>query len=545
MAFDRPIEADRVEDLGLFSSFIRAPLVGTILWLLGGDEAKKEQDEEDRERRASMNADDVRETDASAAGNGKNEDGIDVDQGKGDCQTTDDPSTIEPWPRISSAVDSDEDFANFPNYEKFVTSDISSPHVSQQVLRTDSSSSGPASRVVDELVAVMDASSLDERGGMKKRGPKRSSSRSDLAALDTCDASESEFTSSKPLSSRGSTQNLSRSNRSISSMNKKKMSWSDETGAQPLVEYFDERMHECRYKRSNCWKPSRSCSFDSQDKMLPLSRGGRSKVRVIKSALKRSGSYSPPMMMHVAPSLSMDSEVSSQHSSTTGMKSFRSISVVGSTSSDSTSSDSWENRHVPSSLQVGSERTSGGLIIPTGGPGVFPGYQLTLGTNAKPEGSSQEEETKLNLPSPENPASTTTMPHPQNRHSKPHHFLPHHSNGYISPQYGFYVNITPPTPEMFYPRPPPGPTFDKYNNKNVGQSYQQFTNQRNRPSPIPEVTTVTSPTNENNPPSQPLFQDKSPAPRRREKLKPAFTKNKMGMFWSENPHQVWPTVPFG
>ena len=45
MAFDRPIEADRVEDLGLFASFLRAPVVGTILWLLGGEEAKKAEDE--------------------------------------------------------------------------------------------------------------------------------------------------------------------------------------------------------------------------------------------------------------------------------------------------------------------------------------------------------------------------------------------------------------------------------------------------------------------------------------------------------------------
>ena len=36
MAFDRPIEADRVDNLGFLSSFVRAPLVAPILWAIGG-----------------------------------------------------------------------------------------------------------------------------------------------------------------------------------------------------------------------------------------------------------------------------------------------------------------------------------------------------------------------------------------------------------------------------------------------------------------------------------------------------------------------------
>ena len=44
MAFDRPLEADSVDDLGLFSSFLRAPVIGTICWLLGGEDAKKQAD---------------------------------------------------------------------------------------------------------------------------------------------------------------------------------------------------------------------------------------------------------------------------------------------------------------------------------------------------------------------------------------------------------------------------------------------------------------------------------------------------------------------
>lgn len=35
MAFDRPIEADRVDDLGLLSTFVRAPILGPVMWILG------------------------------------------------------------------------------------------------------------------------------------------------------------------------------------------------------------------------------------------------------------------------------------------------------------------------------------------------------------------------------------------------------------------------------------------------------------------------------------------------------------------------------
>lgn len=35
MAFDRPIEADRVDDGNLISSFVRAPITGPIMWVLG------------------------------------------------------------------------------------------------------------------------------------------------------------------------------------------------------------------------------------------------------------------------------------------------------------------------------------------------------------------------------------------------------------------------------------------------------------------------------------------------------------------------------
>jgi hypothetical protein len=42
MAFEVPLEADRVDDLNLFSTFVRAPVIGTLMWILGGDKAKEE-----------------------------------------------------------------------------------------------------------------------------------------------------------------------------------------------------------------------------------------------------------------------------------------------------------------------------------------------------------------------------------------------------------------------------------------------------------------------------------------------------------------------
>lgn len=50
MAFDHPLEADKFDDSGLFSTFVRAPVVGVIMWALGGDEAKKREEEEQRKR---------------------------------------------------------------------------------------------------------------------------------------------------------------------------------------------------------------------------------------------------------------------------------------------------------------------------------------------------------------------------------------------------------------------------------------------------------------------------------------------------------------
>lgn len=58
MAFEVPLEADRVDDLNLFTAFVRAPVIGTILWILGGDKAKK-ADDEDKENRLDDDCDPV------------------------------------------------------------------------------------------------------------------------------------------------------------------------------------------------------------------------------------------------------------------------------------------------------------------------------------------------------------------------------------------------------------------------------------------------------------------------------------------------------
>lgn len=530
MAFEHPIEADRVEDLGLFASFMRAPVVGTIMWFLGGADAQRAEEEECRQRNSEIESDESHhEEGQSFRDNELLRKEVDRVKRGGD-------DAIEPWPQITSGIDSDSEDANFPSYETYVTSQISTPE--------------PSTHVIDELVAVMDASSLDEQRGLgmakKRQTTRRSSSRSNLASL-AVEADENP-TAEKPLTSN-----------TFDIVAKKTMSWSDEK-EQPLVEYFDDKKHSSRYRRSHGWRPSRSCSFDSQDATSRRDTRGRSQVRIIKSALKRSGSYSPPMQMMLSGhSESVSSATSSQYSSTSGMKSFKSLSVVGSTDSDSVGSDSLNKScHAPSSLN---QRANGGLIIPSGGPcGALPGYHITLGTAIHPKvessASKDKEETKILTPN-SGPASHASPPMPyinnSRQSSNPNHFLPHHSNGYVSPQYGFYVNITPPTPEMFYPRPPPGTSFPdaKSRDKTTMQqpSHQQFANQQKpfRPSPIPEVTTVSLGENKK-PPLQPMFHE-SPnhsIQDARKALKPGFVKkNRMGMFLSDSPHQVYPTVPFG
>jgi hypothetical protein len=47
MAFEVPLEADRVDDLNFFSTVWRAPVIGTIFWILGGDKARRVEEEQE------------------------------------------------------------------------------------------------------------------------------------------------------------------------------------------------------------------------------------------------------------------------------------------------------------------------------------------------------------------------------------------------------------------------------------------------------------------------------------------------------------------
>ena len=62
MAFEVPLEADRVGDLNFFNIVLRAPVIGTIFWILGGNRAKEESEEEDHLRQELEAASDSEQT---------------------------------------------------------------------------------------------------------------------------------------------------------------------------------------------------------------------------------------------------------------------------------------------------------------------------------------------------------------------------------------------------------------------------------------------------------------------------------------------------
>ena len=45
MAFDQPLKADQVDGSGFFSVFVGKPVVGTLLWILGGDDDDDDDDD--------------------------------------------------------------------------------------------------------------------------------------------------------------------------------------------------------------------------------------------------------------------------------------------------------------------------------------------------------------------------------------------------------------------------------------------------------------------------------------------------------------------
>jgi len=675
MAFDRPIEADRVDDLGLFGSLIRAPVVG-IMWLLGGEhdkvaeeEEKQKQDNEriEREMSGKPNGEDEgdmeRENDdidghADTSKSCRDRGNADIDniddddppnvsssdvtasteqvnktEAKGHDKENEEPS-LQNWPSIGRLDSSDGDTSLSENKDRCTNADKSStarpcsptPDQSFQGENKMAGMNCAATRTIDDLVTAMESSHISS----DSPGPASAIlSQSKITSSDSLSASYSASTfsnhhnPSQNLSLHTSINNGVRlsphSSLGSALRGSKKMSWSDECNG-TLVEYFDDsaapKSKHWSAMRRNSRKALRH-SFDGGDSGAGSTR--RSDVRVIKSALKRSGSYSPPVSLYasneraVTDSTSSSTDSSGALSSTPEMRSFRSLSVIGSSDSSKSSSservskesmqsqdtndsmaavtnkklNSIDMQCVPSTLQVGCGLASGGLIIPRGGPAdsrfYFPvggpndsRYQLILGagtqgacgqeTNVSSEqeersetkdekGDKEDETNEKPLGSP-NPAPVFLGG--RNSPGHHHHFLPrHHTNGYISPQYGFYVNITPPTPELYAARnsksgdKPPRPAEQQ-------QSYQQFQYQSKyqAPSPIPEGC-----------PAQGFpqrFVGRSSVPRpssdkaleekdqilgtRKNALKPTFTKNKkgMGMLLAENPHHgVWPTVPFG
>ena len=45
MAFDMPLEADQPGETRFFLSFVTSPVVGTLMWILGGDSESKDDKE--------------------------------------------------------------------------------------------------------------------------------------------------------------------------------------------------------------------------------------------------------------------------------------------------------------------------------------------------------------------------------------------------------------------------------------------------------------------------------------------------------------------
>lgn len=483
--------------------------------------------------------------------------------------------------------------------------DSSHFHDKSDILDTDATT-----EMIDDLVAVMERSHVTISSGpatnafLTSHGNVASSSTVSLSAS----YSASTFSTSHPSQNisyithhPSQSATLDDSNSSI--RGNKKMSWSDEGGNRSLVEYFDESSHPPRskhwssMKRNNSMRESRH-SFDGAERGATAGTH-RSDVKVIKSALKRCGSYSPPGSMfacNTARSVAGDASISfgsaDSSSSSPDMKSFRSISMIGSSdSSGSTSQDTDDsmtgvtdkfansNECVPSTLQFGCGQASGGLIIPRGGPSDSRNncpagtnesrFQLILGAGApapriqnagapdgQETGSTNQDESAVKASVSPNPAMYTKSGPSSNSPGHHHHFLPRHGNGYVSPQYGFYVNITPPTPELY------AKAWDQSSKNAIQQqSYLQF--QYKAPSPIPEG----SPDGKDVVIPQ-RFVGRSSVPRpsssrsssqeqqgqvvvestRQKSLKPTFTKNKkgMGMLLAENSHHgVWPTVPFG
>ena len=291
MAFDRPIEADSVKDFGLLSSLIRAPVVG-ILWLLGGEQAKDEDDREKREENKSIPMDPRQLENAMDGGNYCKEGIVNAE---GDVKNADNHSALklgdvnvddcDPPPASDTSslssvtqtpsIENKENKSSSPqrpmnssifqskckrrqNLPKNMNASPTSPshdnssHFQAKPVILDSDA---AAEMIHDLVSVIERSH-DRISNMAGPATKAfltshvvvaSSSAVSLSAS----YSASTFSTSHPSQSINNgtyPSQLTQDDSNPSIRGNKKMSWSDEGGNRSLVEYFDE---SSRPPRSN------------------------------------------------------------------------------------------------------------------------------------------------------------------------------------------------------------------------------------------------------------------------------------------------------
>lgn len=572
MAFDQHIEADQVggDSIGLFSSIIARP----ILWLLGADQDKAAEEKRKEERqqleRHILGASDASDENTDGDGNSVDKERCEDEAVCTFTRATNRDGDAEhninmmdkgghPHNNRGSIKSSDKDDTHtseiYPNQKRW-------PEVGAR-MGTSSAINGPNSKrgddcshsmnIVDDLFAAMDSNTIEP----KSNAPAASAMESH------CELSHSSHSATEFHSKELATKPPLHKAHSSNSMKSKRTSWSDERGNRPLVEYSDDHRETVESKHwTQLRRKKRSSSVDSGDEKRSNTR--RSQVRVIKSAL-RSGSYSPPVTkMYVrggetsSPPHSISSSSPPNQAASEGqMRSFHSLSGSSSGSSYGDSNDSLVTEMdeklsikdnvqcVPSTLQQGGGRGNGGLIIPRGGPSV---YHLTMGTRASSEPQSQiaekEYQTEGDTSAPTN-SSNLVNGRMQAKAPSPHHhmFLPHPPNGHVSPQYGFYVNITPPTSQHAVSRKRGSPLRPFEESSPQQQSFKGFS--PFLPSPIPEVELAkdmsTAPT------LAPLSEGlKSSTGKNR--MKPTFPKNRvaMGMVLAGNQHHhAWPSIPMG
>lgn len=563
-----------------------------IMWLLGGQHAEKDDGPTSTEKLPSLDCVSGRSSSREVV-----EDCYPTSQVDGVMKITED---IGPVALQTDKPNKENDSSSSRQTYADVLDSSATGKESKFKRRMQSSSQlaamDPALEMIDDLASVIG-------GSLTSRDKMRPSSTNSLISVSHSAHAMSHRSSFYRQSSMTSTA----SNPTCNNMRgHKKTSWSDECGKR-LVEcaYFDdspvprESKHWSSMRRNTAAKRSLSpYCFENAEKGLGGPRRGE--ARKSRGILKRSGSFSPPETQYSNNNNFKELSISSSYSppenqyvinnsmglrssnsdgstdsssSTQEMKpSFRFLSVIGSDDSSVTLTDADEesklessNSNVPSTLQVGCGKASGGLIIPRGGPSApryhFSGgskdsrYKLFLGAGLlsvqDPQVDAISEQVHAKLAqdgglsykqplkdsSSSNPPTSSKSFLASGRNSPGSH-LPRPPTGHISPQYGFYVNITPPTPDFFQNSHAP-----------ASPGYMQF-HQKRAPSPIPEGVRCegrfvgrSSVPRPKNCPSHERHQS-YPVSIQSSSMKPTFNKHMKGidMLLSEC---SWPSVPLG